>query len=124
MCGSPVSLHESPDLKSHLLDVLPYTKQHLLTEFEAGMHYLLDPNGLEVEPVRTYPSACPSWRFTSEQVWGFSFLGALIGAVMSLVGALAFVPFLLAKRSSSVKQLLSHVSLASAFAVSLYNTVY
>jgi hypothetical protein len=82
------------------------------------MHYLLDPNGLEVEPAKTFPSLCLPSRYSSEQVWGFSFLGALIGAVMSLIGALTLVPFLVSKRGTSVKQLVSHFSLASAFAVS------
>jgi hypothetical protein len=96
--------------------------QHSFAEFEAGMHYLLDPKGADMNPTLTHPGPvdCTVTTLTSAEVWGFSFAASLIGAVMSLSGALMLLPFLFRKGSASVTEMVGHVGLTSSFAVSSF----
>uniref|UniRef100_A0A7S0XRM1 Uncharacterized protein n=1 Tax=Hemiselmis andersenii TaxID=464988 RepID=A0A7S0XRM1_HEMAN len=90
--------------------------EHHMLEFENGKHFLQGPDGEDLEPVDDLPG-CQDSGLPTDQAWGFSILGSLIGQILTILAAVGLVYPLLTR--GDMNTIRTSMGYLSAFAVGI-----
>mmetsp|Transcript_1304 Transcript_1304/g.3163 ORF Transcript_1304/g.3163 Transcript_1304/m.3163 type:complete len:669 (-) Transcript_1304:121-2127(-) len=110
---SPMTLFKMDVAEAGLYAIVA---EHAMSEFDGDVHYLKGPDGGDVVAVEEFPAKAEctgDGKLNISQVWGYSIAGSIIGAAMSLSGALFLLCF--AKRDNFGASL-AHFNILNAFA--------